>query len=278
MATRVVRIDAGQDVGEEILKILIRGAQRNARRIFHISQQTEQCYVPVLTGYLKSSGSVTDDAEGATIRYDAPYASIVEYGHNGRDFRGEQKVKIKSHIREAFVRQPYNVQSHAVRRILRHMHLATRINIVESQKRDVKGKFMPGKEQLVEPGTKMWGDYVVGSFQRRAHRKRGKSITKQVRDNKGRFTSKMETTVGIPVKRTRVKSHTRIYKNKRLIKFAPKISKFERGPERWAVLSRIPPQEGQFYLTRATEEGLQFLAEDIQSEAGQVGVPQIGLA
>jgi len=56
----------------EINRIVLRGIKANADRIFDISQK----YVPVDKGFLKHSGDVYTEKDGATIIYRAPYSCI----------------------------------------------------------------------------------------------------------------------------------------------------------------------------------------------------------
>ena len=101
------------DVQKAIKTALIQGIQQNGNRIFYRSQDTVGCYVPVVTGELKSSGSLIYKAESVSINYSAPHAAIVEAGletavpFNGGT--GEQKVYIPTHRRKngAVVRGHY---------------------------------------------------------------------------------------------------------------------------------------------------------------------------
>ena len=101
------------DVQQAIKTALIQGIHANANKIYYTSQDTVGCYVPVLTGELKASGSLIYKAEGVSIKYSAPHAAIVETGldtavpFNGGT--GEQKVYIPTHRRKngAVVRGHY---------------------------------------------------------------------------------------------------------------------------------------------------------------------------
>ena len=92
------------DLKNAIKKALIQGIQDNGSRIFYRSQDTVGCYVPVLTGELKSSGSLIYKAESVSINYSAPHAAIVEAGLETavplEGTGGEQKVYIPTHRRK----------------------------------------------------------------------------------------------------------------------------------------------------------------------------------
>lgn len=62
----------------------------------------------------------------------------------------------------------------------------------------------------------------------------------------------------------RVKAHDVTYKNKRLIGFRPKYSKFERGPKIFRVISEIKPRPGSKFLERALKEQLPYIRNDFE--------------
>ena len=68
------------DIQRAIKLALITGIQVNGKKIFYRSQDTVGCYVPVLTGELKASGSIIYKATGVSMHYSAPHAAIVK-GH-----------------------------------------------------------------------------------------------------------------------------------------------------------------------------------------------------
>ena len=69
---------------------------------------------------------------------------------------------------------------------------------------------------------------------------------------------------GTNVRASSVKAHDVKYKNKRLIGFRPKLSKFERLPMIFRVLKEEKAREGQHFLGRATQKEIQHLSEDIE--------------
>jgi hypothetical protein len=78
---------------DKIIERIILGVQANAKKIFSLSQLTSAGYVPVDTGFLKSTGAIQVTAKGAIIQYTAPYAADVEYGiATDRPIVGDQKV------------------------------------------------------------------------------------------------------------------------------------------------------------------------------------------
>jgi len=104
-----------------IKKAIVLGVQSNADRIFQISQDTEGCFVPVNTGFLKQSGRVVNLNDGASIQYKADYASEIEYGTPGESWSGTQEVRTRSHKRKGYLRKdgtyvnPHTVQAHTKR-------------------------------------------------------------------------------------------------------------------------------------------------------------------
>jgi len=106
------------DINTLIMDVIVKGIQRNAERIFDISQNTEGCFVPVNTGFLKQSGGIESLPDGASIRYRADYAADVEFGTQGEPWSGTQDVRIRSHKRKGYTRQDgtyvnsHNVQAH----------------------------------------------------------------------------------------------------------------------------------------------------------------------
>ena len=82
---------------EQIKEAVIKGIQRNADRIFDISQSTAECYVPTDTGVLKKSGAVNYLPNGAEILYTANYSSAVEFGiPSDIPIEGTQIVKVRA--------------------------------------------------------------------------------------------------------------------------------------------------------------------------------------
>ena len=69
--------------------VFISAIRDMTKRAFDLSQ--DKC--PVDTGFLKRSGSIKDQQDGATIDYSAPYAGVVEDGMTGGP------VKVKAHLR-----------------------------------------------------------------------------------------------------------------------------------------------------------------------------------
>ena len=81
-------------------KIIICGLQNHANRIYNRSQDTTGGYVPVQTGYLKSTGNVVNTNKGASINYDAKYARDVEFGHEERNIDEISRVYVRPHRRK----------------------------------------------------------------------------------------------------------------------------------------------------------------------------------
>jgi hypothetical protein len=104
------------DIQRAIKLALITGIQVNGKKIFYRSQDTVGCYVPVLTGELKSSGSIIYKAAGVSINYSAPHAAIVETGLETAIplTGGSERVYVPTHRRKngAVVKGHYrNVQN-----------------------------------------------------------------------------------------------------------------------------------------------------------------------
>ena len=91
------------DLKNAIKKALIQGIQDNGSRIFYRSQDTVGCYVPVLTGELKSSGSIIKTSDSVSIHYSAPHAAVVEAGLDTAvplNMGGSERVYIPTHRRK----------------------------------------------------------------------------------------------------------------------------------------------------------------------------------
>jgi hypothetical protein len=68
-----------------------------------------------------------------------------------------------------------------------------------------------------------------------------------------------------------VRTHTRVYKNKRLIGFQPRLwPKKERGPMLFRVLEGEPARKGQFFLTRAFKEKIGTIPDNIAFYLGRM--------
>ena len=65
--------------------------------------------------------------------------------------------------------------------------------------------------------------------------------------------------------RTRVKAHDKVYENKRLIRFRPRLSKMEFGDPIFRVVNKQPAIKPHRYLERAYEEKIGNLAPNIKS-------------
>ena len=68
------------------------------------------------------------------------------------------------------------------------------------------------------------------------------------------------------IEKSVVGPHEVTYVNKKVIRFKPKISKFERGPEIVRIISEEPERKGQHYLGRALKDSLPHMTEDIEFE------------
>ena len=91
------------------------GIRRNGQRIFDISQQTENCYVPVRTGFLKENGGWENIERGVNLYYRTPYAADVEFGTESKPVSGSQSVHVKSHTRRGYTtKSGKRVQKHHV--------------------------------------------------------------------------------------------------------------------------------------------------------------------
>ena len=93
------------DINRLITDAIVKGIKSNAERIFDISQNTDGCFVPVDTGFLKQSGGVEALNDGATIRYRADYASEIEFGTPAQPWSGPQEVRTRTHKRSAYTRK-----------------------------------------------------------------------------------------------------------------------------------------------------------------------------
>jgi hypothetical protein len=100
MARKKKNKEFRKELRQDVLEALIKGVRRNGERIFDISQNTEDGYVPVDRGTLKKSGYTFLKPNGIEIGYTAPYARDVEFGRQAKPFSGVQKVRIKRHTRK----------------------------------------------------------------------------------------------------------------------------------------------------------------------------------
>lgn len=94
-----------KELKRAINETLIKGLQRWGDRVFDLSQQTEYCYVPTDTGFLKMSGNKVDLPKGFYIIYRAKYASVVEMGSPARPVIGTFEYRIRAHRVKAFRRK-----------------------------------------------------------------------------------------------------------------------------------------------------------------------------
>lgn len=86
---------------EEGIRTAVLGAiQRTGYDIFYQSQETQDCYVPVLTGKLKISGYVNNTQRGVAFGYNVPYASRVEAGGPAIPIEGDQLVWVPPSTRK----------------------------------------------------------------------------------------------------------------------------------------------------------------------------------
>lgn len=74
-----------KQASEEIYAAVLKATQVTGEKAFRLSQTN----APVLTGFLRKSGSFQILSNGCKIVYAAPYASIVENGQSA----GRQRVK-----------------------------------------------------------------------------------------------------------------------------------------------------------------------------------------
>ena len=82
----------------QLEQIITTGLQHVGTAVFVESQRR----VPVVTGNLKSSGSITFPSDGFEITYTAPYANNVEVGSSGSAGAEQSqpwKQKVPAHIR-----------------------------------------------------------------------------------------------------------------------------------------------------------------------------------
>ncbi|MHA1289584.1 MAG: hypothetical protein ACTSPB_19535, partial [Candidatus Thorarchaeota archaeon] len=68
-----------------------------------------------------------------------------------------------------------------------------------------------------------------------------------------------------------VPSHAVLYKNKRVVRIRPKLSKFERGQARWVTIDRIRARKGQLFFTRAIRQELPHLVDDLKMALSRLG-------
>ena len=69
-----------KQIQQAVKDTIIQSIQNNGGRIFNRTQDTLGCYVPVVTGELKQSGSLIKVRDGVKIQYTADHAAIVETG------------------------------------------------------------------------------------------------------------------------------------------------------------------------------------------------------
>jgi len=69
---------------------------------------------------------------------------------------------------------------------------------------------------------------------------------------------------GTKVSATEVKAYEKVLEGKRPISFRPKLSKFERGPKIFRVISEERAREGQFFLSRAVLKNIHKLPGNIE--------------
>ena len=79
---------------------------------------------------------------------------------------------------------------------------------------------------------------------------------------------------GVYIPSAMVKAHDVRYEGKRVIRFRPKLSKFEFQKPIFRVISKIKAREGQYFLTRSVKEGLPFLSQDIAFSLNRIGKVQ----
>jgi len=82
-------------ITDKIFKAITKGVQDNGNFVFKKSQHV----VPVKTGFLKKSGGYQPKKDGWILKYNAPYAAIVEEGSSGG------KEYIPPHTRKAYTRK-----------------------------------------------------------------------------------------------------------------------------------------------------------------------------
>lgn len=173
----------------QIRSALIKAVRRTGEDIFHLSQQTELCYVPRRTGFLAMSGYTKSLERGIEIGYTADYSAKVEFGSPGG--------------------------------------------------------------QPIEGGK----DFTISI----------KAHTVRQHNRKGYTTSKGYTVAPAIVKEHQVKAYTRTIHGGKLIGFQPRLwpSK-ELGPMIFRILKKEPPQRAQYFLTRAVQEKIKTLPQNIE--------------
>ena len=76
-----IKVNSRAALPGALKEVIIKGIQRNGRRVFDLSQNNERGFVPVKTGKLKASGTFTSNGDkGYVIQYDTDYASAIEIG------------------------------------------------------------------------------------------------------------------------------------------------------------------------------------------------------
>jgi len=93
-----------KDVRKVVHAALVDGMRRFGERIFSRSQETDKCYVPVDTGFLKRSGYTKQIPNGIEIGYIAPYSADVEVGHTDRPVQGTFSYLVPAHTRRSHTR------------------------------------------------------------------------------------------------------------------------------------------------------------------------------
>lgn len=130
-----------EEIYRLVRRVIIRGLQRNGDRIFHTSQQTQSCYVPVAKGILKNSGYKKDLPTGVEIGYTAPYAARVHYGGPFIPYTGVQTVNIRQHRRRGYT----DKKGHEHKTTVVQPHIRQYINAKLVGFRPKLGKFERGR-------------------------------------------------------------------------------------------------------------------------------------
>ena len=105
-----------QEVQDAIMEAVKLAIQDTCQDIYDISQNTEGCYVPVKTGYLKSTGYISETSDGCEVGYLADYAHAVEYGFPFIPFERPHDMQIPSYRRKdgtivrSHIKRVYNMK------------------------------------------------------------------------------------------------------------------------------------------------------------------------
>lgn len=131
-------------------KSLIRLAAREALSTTgQMAYLETQRNVPVITGFLKNSGSIAEDMESVIIRYSAEYASFIERGWAGGMVWTDPHVRlgtirVKGHYKNQPPREAQNYIRNSLNKYFKDLYLSNRTYFQDAFYANLQ-KYFPGK-------------------------------------------------------------------------------------------------------------------------------------